>query len=106
MGNSLPAFEVFDVGSSRNAGGGGKFSKLPIEVNWPLAVFVIDDVRRIGGGGLFACIELRRSKLFRIVPVLIAGGKWFTIKKNFQKKNFINATSSILVLIFEFTSMK
>lgn len=30
-------------------------------------VFVMDEVRRIGGGGLFPCTELRRSNVFRIV---------------------------------------
>lgn len=66
-------FAVFDVGSKRKAGGGGRFSKLPIELKWPeLAVFVMEEVRRIGGGGLFACMELRRSNVARIVPVLMA----------------------------------
>lgn len=49
-------------GSNRYAGGGGKFSTLLTGVNG-LLVLVIDAVRLIGGGGLFAWIELRRSKV-------------------------------------------
>ena len=55
------------VGSRRKAGGGGRFSKLPTGVKGRF-VFVIDDVRLIGGGGLLVWTELRRNRVFRIVP--------------------------------------
>lgn len=61
-------------GSSRNAGGGGKFSKE--EAGWtePLllpavAVFVMEEVLRIGGGGLFDCTDARRNSVVLIVPL-------------------------------------
>ena len=60
-------------GSKRKAGGGGRFSTDPTGVRG-LFVLVIDDVLRIGGGGLF-CIEPRRSKAFLIVPQEYTAGK-------------------------------
>lgn len=59
------------LGSRRNAGGGGRCSKLPME----LVVLVIDEVLLIGGGGFWVCIEPRLSKVLRIVPVPIASKK-------------------------------
>lgn len=57
-------------GSRRKAGGGGRFSRLPIAEGWAaVEVLVMEDVRRIGGGGLLACIDARRANELRIVPV-------------------------------------
>lgn len=59
------------VGSSKKAGGGGRFSKLPMEEDEVavLAVFVIDAVLLIGGGGLLDWTDPRRRSVVRIVPV-------------------------------------
>lgn len=49
---NLPEEWLFKLGdSSKKAGGGGKFSSLLTGVRG-LLVFVIDEVRRIGGSGL------------------------------------------------------
>jgi hypothetical protein len=64
--------------SSRNAGGGGRFSRLPFatlpiplfapfEFWWMTELLEIDEVRRIGGGGLGTWTELRRRRVFLIV---------------------------------------
>lgn len=60
------------TGSSRNAGGGGRFSKLPTGVNGRF-VFVIDEVRRIGGGGLLVWMDPRLSRVFLMAPEYTAG---------------------------------
>lgn len=61
------------VGSSKNAGGGGKFSRdeagCTVLLLLLAAVFVIEAVRRIGGGGLFDCTDARRNSVVRIVPL-------------------------------------
>lgn len=63
------AFEKL-LGSNKKAGGGGKFSKLPIFEFWPNpVVLVMDEVRLIGGGGLLAWTDPRLKRLFLIVPV-------------------------------------
>lgn len=56
-----------DTGSRRKAGGGGRFSRLPTGVSG-LLVFVIEEVRRIGGGGLFVWMDPRLSRVFLMVP--------------------------------------
>lgn len=53
-------------GSSKNAGGGGRFSKLPIDA----AALVIEDVLLIGGGGLLLCMLPLRSRVLRKVPMV------------------------------------
>lgn len=57
------------VGSSRKAGGGGRFSRLPME-DAEFVVLVMEAVLRIGGGGLLACTDPRRSSVERIVPLV------------------------------------
>lgn len=65
------------AGSSRKAGGGGRFSKddagctrvVLLAVVATVFVFVMEDVRRIGGGGLFDCTDARRNSVVLIVPL-------------------------------------
>lgn len=73
--NTLPvgggewALECTGLGSKRNAGGGGRCSKLPRAAVFAL---VIEEVRLIGGGGFCVCMDPRLNKVLRIVPIPIA----------------------------------
>lgn len=66
FGGGLETLVPAAVFSNKNAGGGGKCSKLPTGVK-VLFVFVIEAVLLIGGGGLFPWTELRLNNVFRIV---------------------------------------
>lgn len=60
------------VGSSRKAGGGGRFSRDEAGCTVLLlltAVFVMEAVLRIGGGGLFDCTDARRNSVVLMVPL-------------------------------------
>lgn len=57
---------ILPVFSNRKAGGGGRFSMLPLLLLRDIfgrEVFSMDEVRRTGGGGLGVCTEPRRESV-------------------------------------------